>query len=100
VLDGLLFSPGLDQVAPEFREDVLGPQRPVNAFLGDRQQGVSQVRLEENARVEQDRVHAAALLSAALDRQSFEGYVGGQLVEPGVLGVRHHLVQPGGPVPP
>ena len=52
MLDGLLFRPGLNQVAPEFRENVLGPQRQVNAFLCDRQQGVAQVRLEENTGVE------------------------------------------------
>ena len=40
VLDSLLFRSGFDQVAPEFCEDVLGPQGPVNAFLGNRQQGV------------------------------------------------------------
>jgi hypothetical protein len=57
VLNGLLFRPGFNQIAPKLREDVLGPQRPVNAFLGDGQQGVAQLQLEENARVEQHCVH-------------------------------------------
>jgi hypothetical protein len=57
VLNGFLFRPGFNQIASKLREDVLGPQRPVNAFLGDGQQGVAPLRLEENARAEQHRVH-------------------------------------------
>jgi hypothetical protein len=57
VLNGRLFHPGFNQIAPKLREDVLGPQWLVNAFLGDGQQGVAQLRVEENARVEQHRVH-------------------------------------------
>jgi hypothetical protein len=38
VLDGLLFRPGLTRLRRKLREKVLRPQRPVDAFLGDRQQ--------------------------------------------------------------
>lgn len=57
MLHGLLLSPCLYQVAPELRENMIGPQGPERAFLGDRQEGVAQVRLEQDARIEKHSVH-------------------------------------------